>query len=42
MALKLAGIPKIKTIDSFDYKSSSVDKTLISRIRTSLHSDILS
>lgn len=34
MALKLAGIPKIKTIDSFDYKSSSVDKTLINEILT--------
>lgn len=34
MLLKIAGFPKIKTIDSFDYKSSSVDKTLINELLT--------
>lgn len=34
MILKMSGIPKIKTIDSFDYKSSSVDKTLINELLT--------
>jgi DNA replication protein DnaC len=34
MVLKMAGFPKIKTIDTFDYKSSSVDKTLINEILT--------
>ena len=34
MLLKIAGLPKIKTIDSFDYKSSSVDKTLINELLT--------
>ncbi len=34
MVLKMAGFPKLKTIDSFDYKSSSVDKTLINEILT--------
>ncbi len=29
IVLKMAGLPKLKTIDTFDYKSSSVDKTLI-------------
>ena len=30
----IAGLPKLKTIDTFDYKSSSVDKTLINEILT--------
>jgi len=34
MVLKMAGLPKLKTIDTFDYKSSSVDKTLINEILT--------
>ena len=34
MILKMAGIPKLKTIDTFDYKASSVDKTLINEILT--------
>ena len=34
MLLKIAGFPKIKTIDTFDYKSSSVDKTLINELLT--------
>lgn len=34
MVLKMAGFPKLKTIDSFDYKSSSVDKTLINELLT--------
>jgi len=34
MVLKMAGLPKIKTIDTFDFKSSSVDKTLINEILT--------
>ena len=29
MVLKMAGLPKLKTIDTFDFKSSSVDKTLV-------------
>lgn len=32
--LKFASFPKIKTIDTFDYKSSSVDKTLINELLT--------
>lgn len=32
--LKLSGVPKIKNIDSFDFKSSSVDRTLIGEILT--------
>lgn len=34
MLLKMAGLPKLKTIDSFDYKSSSVDKTQINELLT--------
>jgi len=34
MVLKMAGFPKLKTIDTFDYKSSSVNKTLINEILT--------
>ncbi len=34
MLLKIAGFPKVKTIDTFDYKSSSVDKTLINELLT--------
>jgi len=34
MLLKIAGLPKLKTIDTFDYKSSSVDKTLINELLT--------
>ena len=34
MVLKMAGLPKVKTIDTFDFKSSSVDKTLINEILT--------
>ncbi|RXK14562.1 transposase [Halarcobacter mediterraneus] len=34
MLLKIAGFPKLKTIDSFDYKSSSVDKSLINELLT--------
>jgi DNA replication protein DnaC len=34
MLLKMAGLPKLKTIDTFDYKSSSVNKTLINEILT--------
>ncbi|MGB5792454.1 IS21-like element helper ATPase IstB [Poseidonibacter sp.] len=34
MLLKMAGLPKLKTIDKFDYKSSSVDKTLINELLT--------
>lgn len=34
MVLKMAGIPKLKTIETFDYKTSSVDKTLINEILT--------
>ena len=34
IVLKMSGIPKIKTIDSFDYKSSSVDKILINELLT--------
>jgi len=34
MLLKISGIPKLKTIESFDYKSSSVDKTLINELLT--------
>lgn len=34
MILKMAGISKLKTIDTFDYKASSVDKTLINEILT--------
>ncbi|WP_428739718.1 IS21-like element helper ATPase IstB [Sulfurimonas sp.] len=34
MVLKMAGLPKLKTIDTFDFKSSSVDKTLINEILT--------
>ncbi len=34
MLLKISGIPKSKTIDNFDYKSSSVDKTLINELLT--------
>ncbi|AEE13733.1 IstB domain protein ATP-binding protein [Thermodesulfobium narugense DSM 14796] len=30
--LKFAGFPKIKTIDTFDFSSSSVDKTLINEV----------
>jgi DNA replication protein DnaC len=32
MVLKMAGLPKLKTIDTFDFKSSSVDKALINEI----------
>ncbi len=34
MVLKMAGLPKLKTIDTFDFSSSSVDKTLINEILT--------
>lgn len=34
MLLKIAGFPKLKTIDTFDYKSSSVDKSLINELLT--------
>ncbi len=34
MMLKMAGFPKIKTIEEFDFKSSSADKTLINEILT--------
>ncbi len=34
MVLKMAGLPKIKTIDGFDFNSSAVDKTLIKEILT--------
>lgn len=34
MVLKMVGIPKLKTIETFDYKTSSVDKTLINEILT--------
>ena len=34
MLLKISGIPKLKTIETFDYKSSSVDKTLINELLT--------
>jgi DNA replication protein DnaC len=34
MLLKISGIPTLKTIDNFDYKSSSVDKTLINELLT--------
>jgi len=34
MVLKMAGLPKLKTIDTFDYKSSSADRTLINEILT--------
>ena len=34
MVLKMAGLPKLKTMDTFDFKSSSVDKTLINEILT--------
>jgi len=29
MVLKMVGLPKLKTIDTFDFSSSSIDKTLI-------------
>jgi DNA replication protein DnaC len=32
--LKFASFPKVKTIDSFDFKESSVDKTLINELLT--------
>jgi hypothetical protein len=32
--LKMAEFPKLKTIDTFDFSSSSVDKTLINEILT--------
>lgn len=32
--LKFASFPKVKTIDTFDYKSSSVDKTLVNELLT--------
>jgi DNA replication protein DnaC len=34
MVLRMAGLPKIKTVDEFDFNSSSVDRTLISEILT--------
>ena len=34
MALKMAGLPKIKTVEEFDFSSSAVDKTLIKEILT--------
>ena len=34
MVLKMAGLPKLKTIDTFDFSSSSVNKTLINEILT--------
>ena len=34
MVLKMAGLPKLKTVETFDFLSSSVDKTLINEILT--------
>ena len=34
MLLKMAGFPKVKTLDMFDYKSSSVNQTQINEIAT--------
>lgn len=34
ITLKMAGIPKIKTIETFDFSSSSVDKIIINEILT--------